>query len=264
LPPDLALYKELLNIQLNAIPGISVYANRLTKAEIFDRLARGIPLLKFDDLNIDWKIFNDVLKNVIAILPRFTNGANELSGRLEKQIDNTDLKIASRLRFENREACCSETKINDELGFVLDVALRTFLIKPKEVLTPLVEQEQWRKGYCPICGGLPDFAFLDKENGARWLICSRCDSQWLYKRMGCPYCDSQNMNKTSYFSDDEEIYRVYVCEQCKCYLKTIDLRRAKGDIILPLERIMTADLDEQVNKRGYFERSHIKDDKVKC
>jgi FdhE protein len=258
----LALYKELLNIQLNAMSRISAYANRLTKAEISDRLARGIPLLKFNDLNIDWKIFNDVLKNVIAILPRFTNGAKELSGRLEKQIDSTDLKIASRLRFENRE---SETKINDELGFVLDVALRSFLINPKEALIPLVEQEQWRKGYCPICGGLPDFAFLDKENGARWLICSRCDSQWLYKRMGCPYCDSQNINKTSYFSDDNEIYRVYVCEQCKCYLKTIDLRRAESDIILPLERIVTADLDEQVNKRGYFERPHtIKDDKVEC
>jgi FdhE protein len=115
-----------------------------------------------------------------------------------------------------------------------------------------VEQEKWRKGYCPICGGLPDFAFLDKEAGARWLMCSRCDYQWLFKRLECPYCGSQDPDTISYYSDDNQLYRVYVCEQCKRYLKSIDLRQAEGDVLLPLERIVTSDLDVQARNNGYF------------
>jgi formate dehydrogenase maturation protein FdhE len=256
LPPTLVLYNELLNIQLNAISGISPYTNRLTQAEIANSLAQGIPLLKFDDLNIDWKIFDDIVKDVISILPQFTDGAKELSARLENQVVSTDLKAASRLRFENSGRCAHscKTKISDDLGVVLDTALRPFLINPGESLSPLVDQEQWRKGSCPVCGALPDFAFLHKESGARWLICSRCDTQWLFKRLDCPFCDSHHQNKISYFTDETELYRVYVCEQCMSYLKAVDLRRAEGDILLPLERIITSDLDEQAHKRGYFTR----------
>jgi len=114
-----------------------------------------------------------------------------------------------------------------------------------------VNQERWRRGYCPICGGNPDFAFLDKERGARWLLCSGCDAEWLFQRLECPYCGTQDQDALAYFTDDEGLYRLYVCERCKRYLKALDLRQAKSEVLLPLERLFTFDIDAQAQEYGY-------------
>ena len=55
----------------------------------------------------------------------------------------------------------------------------------------------------------------------------------------------------AYFTDDEGLYRLYVCEQCKRYLKAIDLRQAQAEVLLPLERYYTLDLDAQAQEQGY-------------
>ncbi len=94
-------------------------------------------------------------------------------------------------------------------------------------------------------------AFLEKEVGARWLLCSRCDTEWLFQRLECPYCGTNEPNALSFFPDDEGLYRLDVCDQCKCYLKAIDLRKAKDDTLLPLERLYTMDLDRQAKENGY-------------
>lgn len=102
-----------------------------------------------------------------------------------------------------------------------------------------------------ICGGSTDFAFLDRENGARWLLCARCDTEWRFQRLQCPYCGTQDQNALSYFTAEEGLYRLYVCEQCKRYLKAVDLRQAKAEVLPPLERLYTLDLDRQAQEHGY-------------
>ena len=94
-------------------------------------------------------------------------------------------------------------------------------------------------------------AYLEKEVGARWLLCSRCDSEWLFHRLECPYCKTQNQSLLSFLSDEKDLYRLYLCEQCKCYLKAIDLRKTDAEVLLPLERLYTLDLDTQARERGY-------------
>ena len=94
-------------------------------------------------------------------------------------------------------------------------------------------------------------AALKPEYGARWLLCSRCDAEWLFQRLECPYCDTKEQKALSFFTDDEQLYRLYVCDQCKCYLKAVDLRKAKAEIPLPLERLYTIDLDKQAKEYGY-------------
>ena len=111
--------------------------------------------------------------------------------------------------------------------------------------------ERCKRGYCPICGGNPDFAFLDKESGARRLVCCRCDTEWLFQRLECPYCGNQDQNTLAYFTDDNGLYRLYICEQCKQYLKTIDLRQAKDEVMIPLERLFTLGIDAQAQEYGY-------------
>jgi FdhE protein len=99
--------------------------------------------------------------------------------------------------------------------------------------------------------GKPDFAFIDKEKGARWLLCSRCDTGWLFQRLECPYCGNTDQNELAYFTDDTELYRLYICQRCHSYLKSIDLRKTDSEILLPLERVMTVDMDRQGQEKGY-------------
>jgi formate dehydrogenase maturation protein FdhE len=134
---------------------------------------------------------------------------------------------------------------------IIQSTLQPFLASYAQVLISSVEQEVWRRGYCPICGGSPDLAFLKGEYGARWLLCSRCDTEWLFQRLGCPYCGNQDQNTLTFFTDDKELYRLYVCQRCKCYLKAIDLRKTEAEVPLPLERLNTIDLDTQAVRKGY-------------
>ena len=83
------------------------------------------------------------------------------------------------------------------------------------------------------------------------MLCSRCDAQWLFQRLECPYCGTQRQDALSYFTEGDEVYRLYVCEQCHSYLKAIDLRRTESEILLPLERLVTVELDRHAWRLGY-------------
>ena len=82
-------------------------------------------------------------------------------------------------------------------------------------------------------------------------MCSRCDTEWHFQRLKCSNCDNQDSKLLSSFSDDEGIYRLYVCDKCHTYLKVVDLRNAKTEIFLPLERLLTLDMDRQGQEKGY-------------
>ena len=58
--------------------------------------------------------------------------------------------------------------------------------------------------------------------------------------------------------DDEGIYRLYTCEQCHTYLKTIDLRNADAEVFMPVERVLTLDMDRQAQDMGY-QPGHVAD-----
>ena len=107
------------------------------------------------------------------------------------------------------------------------------------------------KNYCPVCGGKPDLAYLEEKEGARWLVCSICDTEWLFKRLECPYCSNNEQTKLAYYTDDAGVYRLYVCDECKKYIKTVDKRAYNRNIIFPVERVITLDIDNQARNEGY-------------
>ena len=138
------------------------------------------------------------------------------------------------------------------LASVVGATLKPFLSAYSELLYSEIDQELWRRKYCPVCGGKPDFSSL-KEGGARWLFCSRCDGEWLFLRMECPYCGTRNQEALAYFTNEDQpgLYRLYVCEECHTYLKGIDARLSGVEVLLPLERVYTRDMDRQGKERGY-------------
>ena len=93
-------------------------------------------------------------------------------------------------------------------------------------------------------------ALSQEEEGARYLLCSRCDNEWLYKRLGCPFCENSDYSKLSFYPEEDGPHRLYVCHKCKRYLKVIDLHRAP-DRLLPVERILTLGLDVHAQELGF-------------
>jgi FdhE protein len=223
---------------------------------INERLKHGIPLIAFDELALDWSLLHDTFIKVIAIFAEYPDLFGQVPERLKEPSASQFLtKKAAKIWFKGTRLppkILSDGVNENLLNAITNATLKPFLISHAKTLIGSVAQERWRREYCPICGGSPDFAFLDKEHGSRWLLCSRCDTEWLFQRLQCPYCGTQDQNALAYFSSDEGLYRLYVCEKCKRYLKAIDLRQTEAEILLPLERLYTLDINRQAQEQGYI------------
>lgn len=257
LPSFTQFYRELLQIQSEAKSRIIVTKPNLDKDLVRDRLCEGIPLLLFKDFSPDWYQVQAVFEQVVVWAVKDSKDPSGESESLRK-ISRTRslLKKVARAWYQGHSLTGIATAegVDEELlSSVIAATLKPFLSAYSRLLLPEVDRELWRRRYCPICGGKPDFAYLDKERGARWLVCSHCDAEWLFLRLECPYCGTQNQDALAYFTDEEEsyLYRLYVCEQCRTYIKAIDLRHTELEVLLPLERVMTFDIDKQGQEKGY-------------
>ena len=255
-PRFLEFYQRLFRIQSKAERRIGRAKPGLKREVINERLERGQPLISFDELALDWSLLKDVFAEVTAVFADYPDLFGELPKSLrEPKLRLSPLKKIAKAWFVGNKlpAAIAVNDVNEYLLLeaIIHATLNPFLVNYSQALLSLVNQERWRRNYCPICGGQPDFAFLDKERGARWLLCSRCDTKWLFQRLQCPYCSTQNQDALAYFTDDEEVYRLYVCEQCHKYIKAIDLRHTESEVLLPLERVMTLDMDRQGQEKGY-------------
>jgi len=255
LPSFVQLYRQLLRVQSGARSRFTVPKPNLSEDVISSRLSQGIPLLSFEDLSLDWVqvrgLFQEIIRSVAKDSPDASKEVETLGNILSKK---AVLEEVVRAWYEGSSLIpiAMRHSVDGELlGSVVAEVVKPFLAVHSEVLLPKVDQESWRRQYCPICGGRPDFAYLDEERGARWLLCSRCDAEWLFQRLECPYCGCQDQSALAYFTDDAGLYRLYVCEQCKRYLKAIDLRQAKSEVLLPLERLLTFEFDIQAREDGY-------------
>jgi FdhE protein len=111
--------------------------------------------------------------------------------------------------------------------------------------------EDWRRGYCPVCGSLPSILFLNRE-GERRARCSWCATPWGLNRLQCPYCDNRYQESLGYFlAEDDPYYRVQYCRLCKMYFKLIDPRERLDEPYLPLEEWTTLHLDMLAQREGW-------------
>ena len=255
LPEYLRFYKCLLDVQTEMEARVFAPQLTLSQAEAAERLKQGIPLLEWETLSLDWPALQELFPKVAAVAGEFykvTSGDVEGLRGIASEVSLLQEVTRCWYDDESLSSLAATYSVNQELlAAVVHSTIKPFLSSRSEALLGLVEQEQWRRGYCPVCGGKPDFAFLDKERGARWLLCSRCDAQWLFQRLQCPYCDSQNQDALAYYTDDSGLYRLYVCQQCRSYLKAVDLRQTEVEVLLPLERVMTVDMDRQGREKRY-------------
>lgn len=251
--PDLAPYYELhrtlLELQEKARDEITAALEMADEEALQARVLQGLPLVSFAQLPIETKRFAGLATAIAQVL---TDYDVEMTDRTLP--DDAEWVSLAQQRFEAGQAVgegSGEPEGATLAQISVDLALKPYLRWAAEQVLPYVDQERCRRGYCPVCDGEPDFAYLARESGARGLLCSRCDTQWLHKRLECPFCGNTKRESLAYYPSEDNRYRLYVCDECKRYLKAIDLREMGKTPLLPVERIVTIDMDLAARENGY-------------
>ena len=106
---------------------------------------------------------------------------------------------------------------------------------------------------CPFCGAKPLVGVLRPEgDGAkRFLICSLCSTEWPFRRILCPGCGEEAVNKLAvYTANDFTHVRVEGCDTCQRYIKTVDL--TKNGLAVPIvDELATIPLNLWAQEHGY-------------
>jgi FdhE protein len=247
------LYRELASISLDE--GAVSY-NQPSPKILNLAWEKEVPLIGVCPPRVNGEVFFEVMEKVCRIIDSYQpEAARELK------------EAAALLAGENpvwREAFACKAVIPgaipelaaqfglpQEAGeLLLNYTVRPFLREYSKKVSRLYDTEQWLKGFCPVCGSQPSMALLEKEAGRRYLSCGWCGTRWRFKRLGCPYCSCE---ESQFFSvEGMERYRVYYCDKCRRYIKTVDERVAgTGDLDLFFEDISTIHLDLLARQEGY-------------
>lgn len=256
LADTIQLHCELLEAQAHAQvpPGRSA----LSGEEASARLQQGYPLLAPEHLVADGQslagLFDQIGRIVAERRPELAEALARIRGWLDERRQQIEAVAVDYLR-EGRVRGEEEAGLDAYLlTFIFINALRPFLRAQAQTLASWVDDSVWYRGRCPICGGEPDVAALERGSGRRRLLCSRCDSEWAFRRVGCPFCGNDDPHQLAYYPSGDQVYRLNVCEQCRRYLKTIDLRQVAGERLLAAERVLTAAMDVAALEAGYGAR----------
>jgi FdhE protein len=242
------LYQKIFQLQHQAQAQIAAALEMVDDRALQARTQQGLPLLSFAQLPLEAETF---AKQVSAMAQLLMDYNADLEEQAAPNTPADCLALAQR-RFEEGGTPGAEREEATLAQLAVDLALKPYLKWAAEQSLPYVDQENWKRGHCPVCGGAPDFSTLDEERGARRLLCSRCDSEWLYRRLSCPFCGATDHASLMYYPSEDGVYRLYVCQECQRYLKTIDLRQATRVILLPVERITTVAMDAAAREEGYW------------
>jgi hypothetical protein len=220
------------------------------------RLERAVPQLAFGQLRVEPGFFEPLVAQVAEVLLH-----HNPTWQLEpKEVTSEDLLSLARDVFETWDTLTGpepgsgdgsddHTATGYTTALAVSLSLAPYLQQASDAILPQLDLTLWKQATCPICGGRPNFSILDEEAGARKLMCSRCASLWGTPRVSCPFCAAGE--KATFYSSEDDLYRLYVCPECKHYLKAVDLRKARRVIIPMVERLLTVGMDLTARQEGY-------------
>ncbi len=250
----LEFYESTLNaqkrVQSSFQSDLSVFDNDLFRG----RNSKGLPLLRTEDIKIDPQLLDKILRDICQILRKKKKEA------IPATFDSSSLAEQHRLLIEGLmedgsilERLAGDFKINYTIFyFLINQALSPFIANYAEKLGETTDSSNWLRGYCPSCGREPLIGRLEEETGRKWLFCSLCHTEWLFKRLVCPFCENDDQESLRYFfAEDDEAHRIDVCDKCKRYIKTIDSRRMDNIRNLFVETLSALALDIVADKEGF-------------
>jgi FdhE protein len=255
----LGLYRELFLAQNRLAAQAEPLALGIDRDEAHGRVGGGRPLLSPEAFPLDPEVHADFLHTVCNLVETapdpLASCARELAVHLSQSA--LDMGALGHAVLIADEAALAGVAVDlgvdaDALRFLLTNALVPLAARfAAKAATLLTGAPPWRRGRCPICGRLPALSALVNK-GERQLICGFCQHQWAVLRILCPACETRDPGVISYFFSQEEAeYRVYTCETCRFYLKTVDLGKLNRPFYPPAEVLLTHHLDIQAQELGF-------------
>ncbi|MEN6467197.1 MAG: formate dehydrogenase accessory protein FdhE [Syntrophaceae bacterium] len=273
-------YKELLEMLEEILILREEFRRKIThdvfgieQALVVSKLSGGLPLIDFTagkfDLEQPKEYFMALLKIAERFHPEETKAVlQEMeSGEVDYESMVRDTFIAPPPEPAEAAESADATETDNEtegeqpddenrgfdlIGFFLEESLRPAMELTAERYASIIPNSGWSEGYCPVCGKDPKIGTLKEEEGRKFLFCNQCGTEWLFRRINCPFCGNEEQKNLSYFTvNSDERYRVDVCDACKRYVKIVDLRNSNKDADLDVEDIATLHLDMLANEEGY-------------
>jgi hypothetical protein len=255
--PDLAtaadMQIELLGVQRRVQARVPLPSAAFDRRKPDHTLCR--PALQFKDIPIDWSDFRLMIRQTADILRRFETLELEDYDRIQGLARDGQIESVVAGWFEAamapaRRRADARSHEREMLDQVLMLAMRPFLARCAEALLPRLELSDWHHPSCPLCGGEPEFAFINTA-AERLLICGRCTGQWRFDPITCPYCENNDRSRITSFTSRDGRYRIYACDECHRYLKAFDGRDGSRPALLAVDSIATLPLDAAAIQRGY-------------
>jgi FdhE protein len=256
--PDLAaaaeLQIELLTAQRRVQSRIPVPNIVFDKEKLYGQ--RQKPLLQFKDIPLDWGDFRLMVRQTADILRRFDTLDSQEHARIQALAREGQIEqiVAAWYSAPHAESGSPAGQGRQEekgmLDQVLLLAMRPFLARCAEAILPRMELSGWRQPRCPMCGGEPEFGFINPA-AERLLICGRCTGQWRYDPLTCPFCENGDRSRITSFTSRDGKYRLYACDVCRRYLKAFDGRDGSRPVLLAVDSVATLPLDAAAMQRGY-------------
>lgn len=259
--PIIEFYSRIFRAQATSMAHINPEPIIIEKTSLALKAENDMPLITPVEFTIDQDAAEKLIKEICSLADAFAPKLAKSGQRLAQAIDakTIDLPklftdILDGMSIENTaKAINIDTEPLALFGFS---AIAPSLQACAEQLTPYLEDMPARRpessSYCPICGSLPNLALLD-ESGKKHMSCSLCSHIWQVQRMGCLFCQSNDKKDTHYFFTGEEPeYRVYCCDNCKRYIKTVDIRQLGRRFYPRLELVATLHLDMKAKDKGYI------------
>jgi Protein involved in formate dehydrogenase formation len=253
LGPAADMHIALIELQRRVQARVSLPWIATDAAWLARQQAAGQPLIRFEEIPIDWTELRLMLRQTADILRRF------------ESLDEADHDQIQALARDGRaieplvEQWYRDTAARRPadpipgipmLGPVLVLAIRPFLARCAEALMPTVNLAPWKRGYCPMCGWDPDFSVI-ASTGERLLICGRCTASWKFDPIACPFCDNADRSRITSFATRDGRYRLAGCDRCHRYMKAYDARNAPRPVLPPVDTVATLPLDAEAVRRGY-------------
>ncbi|HOJ50956.1 MAG TPA: formate dehydrogenase accessory protein FdhE [Syntrophales bacterium] len=235
------------------LPGIIFpIDDRLVK----QKLASGFPLVDLSNGDFPIEYARDYFFDLLKITEKGSpSETQELKEKIEAgEIDFRDLLLAHFYSdwSEEKEDDERDEPTFDLIELFLEECMRPAFELVAEKYGPLIEKSKWTEGFCPLCGKEPKIGEIKEKDGRRYLFCNQCGIEWPYKRIKCPFCGNEEQQSLAYFTvEDDERYRVDVCNECHRYIKIVDFRSTNEEANLDVEDIATLHLDLLANEEGY-------------
>lgn len=258
----LEAYGAIMVAQQEALEQVECPMGALDAEVVEAKLVLGDTLLEPDEVPVDGKIYRELVSKICDAMSKVSEKGLDFCQNLVNWDGLADDEIA---------ATRDRLLAGEELGFVPDPplsdpdeelvkiilweGLAPFYRACGSMLTVNMEQSWWQRASCPVCGADPVMGMYRQGDGLWLLECSLCHTQWNVQRAACPFCYESQGSLAYLHLEEDPSRRANYCKVCKRYIKTVDLRSSEDETLLPLEAIVSLDLDAAAEQEGLLSAS---------